>query len=108
MKEKGGIYKLSSSILKFVMKEEEDFLDYDEEAVTKDEKVSKKVEQGHQKRNSSNKKPRKKRSVKKEKIICQIPRRNRLQKHHHSQEPALHRIWPKKLQQFMKWNIVSN
>ena len=43
-KEKGGIYKLSSSILKFVMKEEEDFLDYDEEAVTKDEKVSKKVE----------------------------------------------------------------
>ena len=39
-KEKGGIYKLSSSILKFVMKEEEDFLDYDEEAVTKDEKVS--------------------------------------------------------------------
>ena len=43
-KEKGGIYKLSSSILKFVMKEEEDFLDYDEEAVKKDEKVSKKVE----------------------------------------------------------------
>ena len=41
-KEKGGIYKLSSSILKFVMKEEEDFLDYDEEAVTKDERPSKK------------------------------------------------------------------
>lgn len=38
-KEKGGIYKLSSSILKFVMKEEEDFLDYEEEEeLTKKEK----------------------------------------------------------------------
>ena len=62
------------------MKEEEDFLDYDEEAVKKDEKVSKKVEARPSKKEQTQQETTKKEVSKKKKIICQIPRRNRLQK----------------------------